>query len=54
MKSKIKARRDFPGTLKELRVALQEEWDKLVPEDWNGLIDEMPEREERHANTILL
>jgi transposase len=44
LKQRIKARRHFPGTLAKLRVAVQEEWDKLKPEDWNKYIDSMPER----------
>ncbi|RPA71118.1 hypothetical protein BJ508DRAFT_218412 [Ascobolus immersus RN42] len=44
MKMRIRRRARPPKTVTELREAIQEEWDKLVPEDWNKYIDEMPER----------
>jgi hypothetical protein len=44
MKQRIKARRDFPNTVAKMRIAVQEEWDRLEPRDWNGLIDSMPDR----------
>jgi len=44
LKQRIKARKRFPRTLAELRIAVQEEWDKLKPEEWNKYIDSMPER----------
>ena len=44
MKQRIKARERFPGTVQEMREAVQEEWDELEPEDWNGSIDSMPDR----------
>ena len=43
MKQRIKARDCFPGTVQEIREAIQEEWDVLEPEDWNGSIDSMPD-----------
>lgn len=44
MKSRIKARRKFPGTLKEMRQAVLEEWDKITLEEINKAINSMPER----------
>ena len=44
MKQRIKARKHFPDTLSEMRKAVQEEWDRLNPEDFNKYIDSMPER----------
>lgn len=44
MKQRIKARRAFPNNVARMKEAIQEEWDKLEPKDWNGLIDSMPER----------
>jgi transposase len=44
MKQRIKARRDFPNTVAKMRIAVQEEWDRLEPRDWNGLIESMPDR----------
>jgi transposase len=44
MKQRIKARDKFPATAAEMRTAVQEEWDRLRPEDWNQFIDSMPER----------
>ncbi|RPA73195.1 hypothetical protein BJ508DRAFT_334319 [Ascobolus immersus RN42] len=56
MKQRIKARMRFPGTLEEMKKAVQEEWDRLIPEDWNKHIDSMPQRlksvKERNANTL--
>ena len=43
MKQRIKARERFPGTVQDMREAVQEEWDELEPEDWNGSIDSMPD-----------
>jgi len=44
MKQRIKACEHFPGTVQEIHDAVQEEWDKLEAEDWNGSIDSMPNR----------
>jgi hypothetical protein len=44
MKQRIKARPRFPCTLEEMKVAVQEEWDKLKPAEWNKYIDSMPQR----------
>ena len=44
MKSRIKAYPVFPGTLATLKAAIQAEWDRLEPNDWNKLIDSMPDR----------
>jgi hypothetical protein len=44
IKQRIKARSKFPSTLAEMKVAVQEEWDKLEPVDWTKYIDSMPER----------
>lgn len=43
MKQRIKARLEFPGTAEAMRRAIQEEWDRLRPEEWNAYIDSMPE-----------
>lgn len=44
LKSHIKARVVFPGTVEKMREAVQEEWDKLQLADWNKHIDSMPAR----------
>ena len=44
MKQRIKARQDFPDTVSKMRIAVQEEWDRLEPRDWNRSIDSMPDR----------
>ncbi len=44
MKQRIKARDGFPNTVEKMGAAVQEEWEALVPEDWNELIDSMPVR----------
>jgi transposase len=44
MKERIKARDVFLSTLQEMKTAVQEEWDRLKPEEWNKYIDSMPER----------
>jgi transposase len=44
MKSRIKARTRFPATIAEMKEAVQVEWDRLEPDDWNGLIESMPNR----------
>jgi hypothetical protein len=44
MKQRIKARPHFPGTVHEMRQAVQEEWDRLRPADFNQYVDSMPER----------
>jgi transposase len=38
MKQRIKARASCPSTLEGMKVAVQEEWDKLEPADWNKYI----------------
>ena len=44
MKQCIKVRTKFPDTVEKMRIAVQEEWDRLQPKDWNKFIDSMPER----------
>ncbi|KAH0610312.1 uncharacterized protein H6S33_011839 [Morchella sextelata] len=44
MKQRIKARSQFPNTVKLMAKAIQEEWDRLESKDWNGFIDSMPTR----------
>ena len=44
LKQRIKARSRFPSTVAEMRAAVQEEWDKLEPAQWNKYIKEMPAR----------
>jgi hypothetical protein len=34
----------FAETVAEMRVAVQEEWDRLTPKDFNKFIDSMPAR----------
>jgi len=43
MKQHIKVCQEFPNTVTKIREAIQEEWDNLVPADWNKFIDSMPE-----------
>ena len=42
MKQRIKAPDRFPGTLQAMRQAVEKEWEKLEPRDWNQFIDSMP------------
>jgi hypothetical protein len=44
IKQRIKACSMFPSTIEEMKVAVQEEWDRLQPADFNKYIDSMPER----------
>ena len=44
MKQRIKARTYFPGTVNEMRKAVQQEWARLRPVDFNQFVDSMPER----------
>jgi len=44
MKQLIKAHDHFPQTVQETHDTVQDEWDELEPEDWNGSIDSMPNR----------
>ena len=44
MKQCIKARDRFPGTLQAMQRAVEKEWEKLEPKDWNKFIDSMPAR----------
>lgn len=44
IKQRSKARPIFPSTLQKLKVAVQEEWDRLQPADWNKYIDSVPAR----------
>lgn len=44
LKQRIKRRDTFPSTRDAMVAAVQEEWDKLQPSDFNKYIDEMPER----------
>ena len=44
MKQRIKARLEFPNTVAKMRQAVQEEWNRLKPGDWNKYIDNMPRR----------
>ncbi|RPA99838.1 hypothetical protein L873DRAFT_1682521, partial [Choiromyces venosus 120613-1] len=41
---RIKARAVFPGTIESMTKAIKEEWDKLIPKDWNKYIDSMSYR----------
>lgn len=46
MKQRIKAKSQFPSTVKQIENAIQEEWYKLQSKAWNGFIDHynMPTR----------
>jgi hypothetical protein len=44
LKQRINQRPRFPSTLSEMKQAVQEEWDKLQPSDFNMYIDSIPER----------
>ena len=44
MKQRIKARTYVPGTVNEMRKAVQQEWARLRPVDFNQFVDSMPER----------
>jgi len=44
MKPHIKVSTYFPGTVKEMRKAVQQERDRLRPVDFNQLVDSMQER----------
>jgi hypothetical protein len=44
LKQRIKQRSRFPSTLSEMKQAVQKEWDKLQPSDFNKYLDSMPER----------
>ena len=45
LKQRIKAYPVFPNTVEKLKaVVVQDEWDRLQPEDWNKYIDSMPDR----------
>ncbi|RPA96878.1 transposable element Tcb1 transposase, partial [Choiromyces venosus 120613-1] len=41
LKQRIKACGVFPGTIESMTKAIEEEWDKLIPKDWNNYIDSM-------------
>jgi hypothetical protein len=43
-KQRIEQWSRFPSALSEMKQAVQEEWDKLQPSDFNKYIDSMPER----------
>ena len=44
LKQCIEARSRFSTTVAEMRVAVQGEWDRLQPSDFNKYIDQMPQR----------
>jgi hypothetical protein len=44
LKQHIKARSRFPTTVAAMRVAVQEEWDRLQPTEWNKYINQIPLR----------
>ncbi|KAG0644457.1 hypothetical protein HOY80DRAFT_878501, partial [Tuber brumale] len=44
LKQRIKVRDHFPGTHAEMCQAVRQEWDRLEPSEWNGLIDSMSDR----------
>jgi hypothetical protein len=58
MKQHIKACQEFSNTITKMREAILEEWDNLVPADWNKFIDSMlkdyaAEAAKRYANSVL-
>ena len=44
LKQRIKVRSRFPTTVAEMRVAVQEVWNRLQPSDFNKYVDQMPQR----------
>ncbi|RPA99826.1 hypothetical protein L873DRAFT_1647814, partial [Choiromyces venosus 120613-1] len=44
LKQRTKPRVVFPGTMESMTMAIKEEWDKLMPKDWNKYIDSMSYR----------
>ncbi|RPA92679.1 hypothetical protein L873DRAFT_1708954, partial [Choiromyces venosus 120613-1] len=44
LKQRIKAQAVFPGAIESMTKAIKEEWDKLIPMDWNKYIDSMSYR----------
>jgi transposase len=54
LKQRIKKRSRFPPTLSEMKLAVQEDWDKLQPSNFNKYIDSMSERTpEMYVNSVL-
>jgi hypothetical protein len=44
MKQRINAGPRFPCTHEEMKVAVQEEWDKPEPAEWNKYMGSIPQR----------
>ncbi|RPA99821.1 hypothetical protein L873DRAFT_1626486, partial [Choiromyces venosus 120613-1] len=44
LKHRIKVLAVFPGTIESMTKAIKEEWDKLIPKDWNKYTDSMSYR----------
>lgn len=44
MKQQIRKRNPFPTTMENLKVAIQEEWDLITPEELTSLVDSIPTR----------
>lgn len=44
LKQKIRARKDIPTKLEDLKIAVREAWDSITIEEVNQLVDNMPER----------
>lgn len=44
LKQKIRARKDIPTKLEDLKIAVREAWDSITIEEVNQLVDSMPER----------
>ena len=44
MKQTLKTYPASPGAVEKLKIALQEEWDRLRPQDWDKYLDSMPDR----------
>ena len=44
MKQRLKTYPAFPDTVEKPKIAVQGEWDRLRPQDWNKYIDSIPDR----------
>jgi len=44
MKQRIRKRNPFLTTMETLKVAIQEEWDLITPEELTSLVDSIPTR----------
>lgn len=44
MKQRIRKRNPFPATMESLKIAIQEEWDFITPEELTSLVNSIPTR----------